>query len=105
MEITLIISVAVNILFLLYCRFLIKNLNGLVQTSRDMSTLFTGFKEHVEMLHETEMFYGDSSLQSLIDHSKFVLETIDENSEILDMFESTEQTQDTENATEEKEKE
>ena len=31
------------------------------------------FIEHLERIHELEMFYGDENLQSLIDHSKSLI--------------------------------
>ena len=91
MEIAIItVSLSINLLLFFYCRFLVKNLNNLVESLKDMSIVFSGFKDHVEMLHETEMFYGDTSLQSLIQHSKFVLESIEENSEVIYLFEEGE---------------
>ena len=91
MEIAIItVSLSINLLRFCYCRFLVKNLNNLVESLKDMSIVFSGFKDHVEMLHETEMFYGDTSLQSLIQHSKFVLESIEENSEVIYLFEEGE---------------
>jgi hypothetical protein len=48
------------------------------------------------------MFYGDASLQNLIEHSKFVLEEIENNSEIISLFELPEKEED---ATEEKKEE
>ena len=86
-ELLLTLSVAINLTLWFYCRFLVANLSGLVESVKDMAVIFSCFKSHVEVLHETEMFYGDSSLQSLIEHSKFVLEKIEENSEIINMFE------------------
>ena len=91
MEIAIItVSLSINLLLFFYCRFLVKNLNNLVESLKDMSIVFSGFKDHVEILHETEMFYGDTSLQSLIQHSKFVLESIEENSEVIYLFEEGE---------------
>lgn len=101
-ELLLVFSILINIVLWLYCRFLIQNLNNLVESAKDMSVMFMGFKDHVEGLHETEMFYGDASLQNLIEHSKFVLEEIENNSEIISLFELPEKE---ENATEEKKEE
>ena len=101
-ELILAVSIVLNIIAFFYCRFLVRNLNNLVESIKDMSIIFVGFREHVEMLHETEMFYGDSSLQSLIEHSKFVLDAIEDNSEIMNMFELENKE---ENDTEKKEEE
>jgi len=80
------LSLSMNLFLIFYCRFLLSNLTDLTESVKDMSIIFSGFKKHVEGLHETEMFYGDSSLQNLIEHSKFVLDKISENSEIIDLI-------------------
>ena len=50
--------------------FISENLDGIW-------VLLEQFRQHVDMLHETEMFYGDSNLQALMEHSKKVTEEID----------------------------
>ena len=84
----LIISVLffLNVFFLFYCKFLLNSLASLAESVKDMSVIFDGFKKHVEGLHETEMFYGEPTLQNLIEHSKFVVEKIEENSEIVELM-------------------
>jgi hypothetical protein len=52
---------------------------------------FDVFRSHVSGVHESEMFYGDQTLQSLIDHSKSVLDTLDEYSDIMAMVEIEEE--------------
>ena len=41
------------------------------------------FRTHVEQIHEAEMFYGDQTLQALMDHSKGVLESLDEYEDLM----------------------
>jgi len=65
---------------------LLNSLASLAESVKDMSVIFDGFKKHVEGLHETEMFYGEPTLQNLIDHSKFVVEKIEENSELVELM-------------------
>ena len=79
---TLVVS---NIFTFLYCRFLLKNLVTLSESMKDMKTMFDGFRVHVESLHELEMFYGDTSLQAMIEHSKFVVDQIDQYKESLSL--------------------
>ena len=43
------------------------------------------FRSHVEQVHEAEMFYGDQTLQAMIDHSKAVLDTLDEYSDLMEL--------------------
>ena len=83
--ITAAILLVINLFMALYCRFLIKNLVSLSESTKDMRTLFDGFGRHVESLHELEMFYGDDTLKSMIDHSKFVVEQISEYDEALSL--------------------
>lgn len=78
-----IIMLITNLFTIFYCRFLLKNLVILSESTKDMRTLFKGFEGHVEALHELEMFYGDETLKSMIEHSKFVVEQINQYDEAL----------------------
>jgi hypothetical protein len=42
----------------------------------DTMGLVKEFQAHLESLYEMEMFYGDSTLKGLIDHTKFVVAEI-----------------------------
>ena len=79
------LSLLVNIFGFLYCRFLIGNLVNLSESVKDMRTLISGYKEHISQLYELEMFYGDETLKSMIDHSKFVVEKINEYEDSLSL--------------------
>jgi|MDTA01.2.fsa_nt_gb hypothetical protein len=75
--ILLFISVVLNIFAFAYSiraarRLLIvdTNLEGIEET-------FSSFKSHLEVLYESEVFYGDESLKALIDHSNMVLDEIE----------------------------
>ena len=41
-----------------------------------MGDIMSSFKAHVEKVHESEMFYGDQTLQNLMEHSKVILEEL-----------------------------
>lgn len=41
------------------------------------------FRTHVEQIHEAEMFYGDQTLQALIDHSKELLDELDKYEDLM----------------------
>ena len=83
----------VNIFSGLYCRFLLKNLVSLSESTKDMRVMFDGFRSHVESLHEMEMFYGDQTLQAMIDHANFVVEQIDQYEEALSLTDQKEEGQ------------
>ena len=67
------ISILINIFFLWYTyQFLIEN----SKIEDDMNIMFEStekFSEHLEQIHELEMYYGDENLQYLIDHSRELL--------------------------------
>ena len=69
-------SIVLNLYFFIYIRFLIKNLLSSKSSIQDLNVLFSNFKEHVKVIHESEMFYGDQTLQNLISHSKHILEEL-----------------------------
>ena len=64
------VSVLINAFLVWYAYLsLIENQN----IEEEMSTLYDKteeFIEHLEQIHELEMYYGDQNLQNLIDHSK-----------------------------------
>ena len=82
------LSVALNFYFFVYARFLIRNLISSKSSIEELNVLFSNFREHVELIHESEMFYGDQSLQNLISHSKHVLEELSRYDESLEFIEA-----------------
>jgi hypothetical protein len=64
------VSILLNIFLIWYAyQFLIENR----KIEDDIGILFEStekFSEHLEQIHELEMYYGDENLQYLIDHSK-----------------------------------
>tara|TARA_R100000008_G_C3496735_1_gene121550 strand:- start:370 stop:648 length:279 start_codon:yes stop_codon:yes gene_type:complete len=53
----------------------------IVERDEDVEEIFTSlssYEEHLSSLYEMEMFYGDSTLQGLLEHSKQLVEQIDE---------------------------
>lgn len=67
------VSALINIFFLWYVyQFLIES----SKIEDDMNIMFEStekFSEHLEQIHELEMYYGDENLQYLIDHSRELL--------------------------------
>ena len=67
------ISILFNIFLLWYMyQSLIENQS----TEEDITLLFDSTEEfinHLENIHELEMYYGDQNLQALIDHSKSLI--------------------------------
>ena len=55
----------------------LKKIKDINEDIAKMSDVFEQFTIHAEGVYQLEMFYGDETLQALIDHSKDVLEEID----------------------------
>ena len=70
------ISLTVNVFFLLYIRWLLKAFEIVNQDISSLSVLVSQYVEHVSSIHEMEMFYGDTTLKSLIDHGSQLIEVI-----------------------------
>jgi hypothetical protein len=64
------LSTLFNVLLIWYTyQFVVEKDN----IEKDIQLIFEDteeFVEHIERIHELEMFYGDQNLQSLIDHSR-----------------------------------
>jgi hypothetical protein len=69
----LILSVASNVFMFLYVRLLLKGLSDQSKQIEQSSEILVSFVEHIDSLHQVEMFYGDKSLQELIKHGKEVV--------------------------------
>jgi hypothetical protein len=72
----LILSVSLNITLAWYNRKVVGDLLFVSDNIGDMVGLIREYHEHLESLYEMEMFYGDSTLKGLIDHTSFILEEI-----------------------------
>ena len=77
-----IISSVVNVVFLLYARWLLKNIVIINEDVEAVSLMINDFSEHIKGVHELEMFYGDETLASLMRHSKELSEKL-ENIDLL----------------------
>ena len=64
------LSFVLNILFLWLLRKTYKRIN---ESNEDMNNMFdktSSFLEHLERIYGMEMYYGDQTLQGLIEHSR-----------------------------------
>ena len=64
------ISLLINLVFFLYARWLIKIIKIKEDEFIRISEIISEYVKHVESVHEMEMFYGDKTLLSLIEHGK-----------------------------------
>jgi len=66
------ISIATNILFGWYAFRLVKRIILIQETFEIFDSQMSDFTEHLTKINELEMFYGDPTLESLIQHTKFI---------------------------------
>ena len=82
-------SVVLNLFLAWYCRNLLRRV---FFVSENMSTLVeevVGFHNHLSIIHEMEIYYGDETLGELIRHSTGLIETLEDFEEIYTMFDET----------------
>jgi hypothetical protein len=70
MTIGLFFTTFLSIVMVWYVRKVLLKLYMLQEVHNTAFERIDSFKEHVEKIHELEMFYGDETLQGMIQHSK-----------------------------------
>ena len=68
------VSAGLNIFFIFYLRWLLKNFTFLSENVYNLLETVETFSNHLSAIYELEMFYGDETLQNLLTHAKQVVE-------------------------------
>ena len=76
LTVILTISAGLNIFFIFYLRWLLKNFTFLSESIHNMLESVETFSNHLGAVYELETFYGDETLQNLLTHAKQVVEEI-----------------------------
>lgn len=63
------LSVFINIFLMFYVKWLFKVLENINSDMSDLKEKIDAFSAHLLSLHDMEMFYGDQTLQSLMQHA------------------------------------
>ncbi len=71
-----IISSLLNLLLFFYVRWLLKTITVINQDIDTLSDMLAEFSTHVKSLYEMEMFYGDETLKSLLEHSRRLVDAL-----------------------------
>ena len=93
------ISIILNILLVAYLAWLLRKMWVISESFGFIFDSLKHFSNHLESIHELEVFYGDETIGGLIKHSKQVVEDLKE----FEMFYSTEETEEEEDGEEETE--
>jgi len=74
-EILLGISILINIFLIWYVIKLVRRFLSLSDELEDFFVLLEEYAEHVDSVHKLERFFGDTTLENLMKHSKIVAGT------------------------------
>ena len=93
LAIVLILSLSLNAILIWYSRKVTSKVSFVYENIGEVSDIIANYRVHLKSVYEMEMFYGDETLQYLMDHtrsirdiledyedSEFFLEPIDEES-------------------------
>ncbi len=72
------LSLLFNVFGLLYIRWLLQVIETINEDMGNLSALVSNFSEHTKSIFELEMFYGDETLKSLMDHARELTEKLKE---------------------------
>jgi hypothetical protein len=87
----------------LYIRYLLNELLFVSDNIEDLKSTLEHFKNHLEGLYEMELYYGDETMKSLLDHSKSVRDFIERFNDIYSLTEEEETGEEFENEEEDSE--
>ena len=86
----LMISVALNAVAFWFVRNLLTKLLFVSNNLGEVNEVMQKFAEHLDAVHGMETFYGDQTLQGLLQHSELVVQMLGEFDEIYQVSEGYE---------------
>ncbi len=81
----LLTSVSANFLAFYYIRTLLGKLFYVGENLSDLTQMITSYRNHMKAIYEMEMFYGDETLQHLMEHTKSLYEVLQEFEDIYEI--------------------
>jgi hypothetical protein len=69
LSLLLVLSLGINVVLFIYSRNVTARLTMIAEEIEDLRQAATSFASHVRSVYELEMFYGDQTLQALMDHA------------------------------------
>ena len=86
----LVISIALNVFAFWFVRNLLTKLLFVSNNLGEVNEVMQKFAEHLDAVHGMETFYGDQTLQGLLQHSELVVQMLGEFDEIYQVAEGYE---------------
>ena len=81
----LLISLLINAILIWYTRTLVQKLMFVSENIGKLSDSVLSLRDHLKNIYEMETYYGDQTIQNLIQHTREVCEDIEEFSDIYDL--------------------
>ena len=78
LSIVLVASLIFNGIMYWYSRQLTQKLSFIYDNIGDVSELITNYRTHLKSVYSMEMFYGDETLKFLIDHTRSIIELLED---------------------------
>ena len=91
-----VLSAILNIVVFVYARSAISRLLYVAEELGDLKMMVDSFSSHVSGLYEMEMYYGDQTLQGLVDHAQSFNEQLETFEFIYTLIETDDIEQETE---------
>ena len=91
LSLILLVSVGINLFLFVYSRNIVRKLVMIADEIADLRDAVGNFANHIKVVYEMEMFYGDQTLQSLMDHARSFREYMDEFNYVYILDEQEEQ--------------
>jgi len=86
----LVVSIAINVVAFWFIRNLLTKLFFVSNNLGEVNDVMQKFAEHLDAVHGMETFYGDQTLQGLLQHSELVVQMLGEFDEIYQVAEGYE---------------
>ena len=87
----LIISAVINLFFMWYIYNLLKKLLFVSDNMEDFLDTLQNYSEHIERVYNMETYYGDETINQLLEHSKEIVKEIKAYEEIYTLLEQQEE--------------
>jgi hypothetical protein len=81
----LILSAALNFLLLWYFRQIVARFLDFQRESTNLTGAIDSYLEHIQRVYELPMFYGDSTIKGLLNHTSLLKENLGILKEIFDV--------------------
>ena len=88
LAISLVISISINIFLFIFSRDISSRYYVVIDNLSDLVELLNSYKGHLKDIYSMEMFYGDQSLENLMEHTRALTEILENDYGDLSLIES-----------------